>query len=736
MTIENLQIEVQTTSEKAASSLEKLASVLQKIEAYGNSSGLDKLYQKLKKIASLDFSKSGVKSEGINSNIDKMSRSGAKTEKAAKTLGKIENQLQNTASDFSRLAKQNTVNTSADPINDVADAFSNLNSATASASKSSYDMTTGSKNLSKQTKKTNNSILQSAKTILLYSALFSAVSSIAKGVTTGFENIAIASKEANAVLTQYKTLVLQLSNSFGAAFIPVLQAIYPLIQILINALIGLANAINILFSAFNGSSTVTIAKKYIDDYAKSLGKLKGMAGMDQIHAIGNTYNYGDMFEQVEIGTSDVISSLLTIAEIAAVLGTLKIFKNAKKIVETISVIGKKLKTVSGICLAIVGAVEFVKGAMEAWTEGIDWDNLTQMLIGATFLVVGLGLAFGPVGLAIGAIIVGIALFITGLRDAKENGYSLKNIIPIIVGIAALFLVIGIAIGWIPALIAVAILAFVTWGDEIIAWFDNIKARFDGWITGIKDKIFNFFDNIIDRVKKVSPGIASVLDVIKNAIGSVFDSVKASIDWCVTLFQDFVKLIKDLFSGDFKAVWEDLKTYFTHFWQGIVNAAIVPLNFLISCFEALVNFFIRGINVIINGINKINFVVPDWVPFIGGNSVGFNISPVSEITLGRIQGYSAGGFPEDGLFIANHNELVGQFSNGKTAVVNNEQIIEGISRGVSDASSEQNDLLREQNKILTQLLRRSGNGTIPVSTITKGLERQNRRNGKVIVPIGT
>lgn len=35
-------------------------------------------------------------------------------------------------------------------------------------------------------------------------------------------------------------------------------------------------------------------------------------------------------------------------------------------------------------------------------------------------------------------------------------------------------------------------------------------------------------------------------------------------------------------------------------------------------------------------------------------------------------------------MANHGELVGKFSNGKTAVANNEQIISGIERGVSNA----------------------------------------------------
>lgn len=47
-------------------------------------------------------------------------------------------------------------------------------------------------------------------------------------------------------------------------------------------------------------------------------------------------------------------------------------------------------------------------------------------------------------------------------------------------------------------------------------------------------------------------------------------------------------------------------------------------------------------------------------------------------------YAKGGFPEDGFFYANHNELVGQFSNGRTAVANNEQITDGIADAVYNA----------------------------------------------------
>ena len=44
-------------------------------------------------------------------------------------------------------------------------------------------------------------------------------------------------------------------------------------------------------------------------------------------------------------------------------------------------------------------------------------------------------------------------------------------------------------------------------------------------------------------------------------------------------------------------------------------------------------------------------------------------------------YANGGFPEDGLFMANHGELVGSFANGKTAVANNQEITEGIKQAV-------------------------------------------------------
>lgn len=94
-------------------------------------------------------------------------------------------------------------------------------------------------------------------------------------------------------------------------------------------------------------------------------------------------------------------------------------------------------------------------------------------------------------------------------------------------------------------------------------------------------------------------------------------------------------------------------------------------------------------------------------------------------------YATGGFPEDGLFFANHSELVGKFSNGKTAVANNEQIVEGIKRGVSEAMSESGG--SDGGTWVIQIVDTDGN--IKGEKIIKAAERKNRRDGKTVISIG-
>lgn len=116
----------------------------------------------------------------------------------------------------------------------------------------------------------------------------------------------------------------------------------------------------------------------------------------------------------------------------------------------------------------------------------------------------------------------------------------------------------------------------------------------------------------------------------------------------------------------------------------------------------------------------------------------NVTDGGSVSL-KLKAYATGGFPTTGeMFIARETgpEMVGTIGN-KSAVVNNEQIIAGISEGVADANSEQNALLREEISILRKLLDKDTNVTAYVGTgsLIGGLERKNRRDGKTIVPVG-
>jgi hypothetical protein len=80
---------------------------------------------------------------------------------------------------------------------------------------------------------------------------------------------------------------------------------------------------------------------------------------------------------------------------------------------------------------------------------------------------------------------------------------------------------------------------------------------------------------------------------------------------------------------------------------------------------------------------------------------------------NIPAYASGGFvPKGDLFIANESspEFVGNIGN-RTAVANNNQIVQGIASGVQHANAEQNMLLREVRDYLRALLNAQGDNTV-------------------------
>lgn len=184
-----------------------------------------------------------------------------------------------------------------------------------------------------------------------------------------------------------------------------------------------------------------------------------------------------------------------------------------------------------------------------------------------------------------------------------------------------------------------------------------KSKWQVLKEDVSTKAGEMKDNVVESVKELAESVGDAIGTAVDMIGNIIDTLK-------TVLGGLIKFITGVFTGDWEGAWEGVKEIFGGIWDGIREHFRLPLNFVI-----------RQINKAFTAFNKLK--VPDWVPLIGGK--GFNFKPIAEIPA-----YATGGFPEDGLFHANSRELVGKFSNGKTAVANNDQIISGVSTGVANA----------------------------------------------------
>lgn len=121
--------------------------------------------------------------------------------------------------------------------------------------------------------------------------------------------------------------------------------------------------------------------------------------------------------------------------------------------------------------------------------------------------------------------------------------------------------------------------------------------------------------------------------------------------------------------------------------------------------------------------------------------GITIVPAGSVQLFTIPHipklFAEGGFPETGeLFIAREAgaEMVGSIG-GRTAVANNDQIVDGIAAGVYEANGEQNVLLREQNALLRAILEKGTTINLDGKEITKKVEKVQRERGTTLLPGG-
>lgn len=470
------------------------------------------------------------------------------------------------------------------------------------------------KKLSSITSKNNNTLRKGISTLLKYGfgirTIFLLYRNLRTSVAEAWKSMAQANDGNNAVnrsLSDLTSSLTQLKNSLGSAFAPILTAITPALDFLIQKLSKAINVIGMFFAAIQGKKTFTKAVRVQKDYASSLKDTASatkeakdatedyLSPLDEVNryddksssdsgsggsASGGTG--GEGFEEVPISDEFTkkameVKQLLEdmfplVIGIGAAFAGWKVFN----IITDLAAISPALANIMAIVVVIAGLVLAVVGYFHMWEDGVDWEGIIEY-IGGISIAVGALLAVGQTLLAgIVLLVGGIAGIILAIKDMIENGVNAQNMgllllstISLIIGV---FLTFGATAGVVVSIIA-SVIAIIM---GVVTAAGNGQAAFEAFRNTIK-----YFG---DFIKKLFKGD------VKGAFDSLGQSVKS------------------------------LGNLWNIIWKSMAQLGGKAINKVVD----LLNGFKIG-------------PIPDWVPGIGGKKWSLKIPhvPIPQLAKGGV-----------------------------------------------------------------------------------------------------
>lgn len=360
----------------------------------------------------------------------------------------------------------------------------------------------------------------------------------------------------------------------------------------------------------------------------------------------------------------------------------------------------------GIALMAVGAVTLVSAA------ALNWNSIPNALASPLsrvgLLVSGATLALGAILAFSGCMPLGIALMAIGATSLVSvmalnwNGLSdeVQNVIAIITTVVSVaFLAIGAALAFsganIPLGLALLAAGAVTMGTAIMPnWndlSDNVQQKISMITTVVGGALL-----AVGAILALS-GVALPLGLGLMAAGALSLGAIATLNWdfVVNSIKKVVSVITGILSGALIVLGVLLCLSGAGVGLGLaVLAAGLSLSYAAWTLDdnPITRFVRQMANSIIGLVNGVIDAINDMfhIQFNGLSVMGITLIPAFDIRLvdiPHIPFFEDGGFPNEGqLFIAREAgaEMVGAMGR-RTAVANNDQIVEGISAGVSVAN---------------------------------------------------
>lgn len=226
------------------------------------------------------------------------------------------------------------------------------------------------------------------------------------------------------------------------------------------------------------------------------------------------------------------------------------------------------------------------------------------------------------------------------KRSKEGFNIFKALIPDTIesfqhfseGISTAFGGINIAMNGSTLIWGAVIAAVIAGIALIIANWDSIKAGLETvgeWInTNVFQPVVGFFTGISEFMQGIfAKDWTEQFGAFGNVLNAFFANVENVWNAVKSIFGGIVDFVKNVFAGDWGAAWDSVVGIFKGIWDLLVSIVKAPINIVIGLINGLVQGVVDGINLVINALNGLSFDVPDWVPVLGGQKFGFNLTPL-------------------------------------------------------------------------------------------------------------
>lgn len=179
---------------------------------------------------------------------------------------------------------------------------------------------------------------------------------------------------------------------------------------------------------------------------------------------------------------------------------------------------------------------------------------------------------------------------------------LKNILPIIMQVVKtiLPLVVKLLQAIMPILDALAPLL-----ELIFGLLNTILTPLLELISAVLEPIIALLGEILSVIIPALMAILQpLIELIGGALKGAFSGILTVVGTVKNVFMEFMNFIKNVFSGNWSAAWDNVKNIFSNIWNGIKNIGKGALNGLISLFETGLNAIIGFINGITGGLSNL------------------------------------------------------------------------------------------------------------------------------------